>query len=375
MEQQNEARLEQVVRQLRGLYESLGYTRFPMRRFEEYALYLENKSFLKSESVLTFTNPDGKLMALKPDVTLSIVKHARQERSGVEKVYYNESVYRLAPTAREFVEIEQMGVESMGEVDRYAVGEVVRLAIESLLAVSADYVLDVSHMGFAAGLMEAAALSDEQKDCFFELIRQKNAHELRRAVTREQIAPFYAERIEQLAELSGSFEDTLVRAERIAVSNEMQQALTELRELYQLLDAVGLADHVRLDFSILNDLDYYNGIVFQGYVAGAPRAVLSGGRYDHLMRKFGKAGDGIGFALYLDELTRLLAEHNALDADVLALYSETDDLARVNEAVFSLAKQGVRVIAMKEQPRELRVSKVLRFDGEAFTAMGGEAEC
>ena len=375
MERQNEARLEQVVRQLRGLYESLGYTRFPMRRFEEYALYLENKSFLKSESVLTFTNPDGKLMALKPDVTLSIVKHARTRREGAEKVYYNESVYRLAPTAREFVEIEQMGVEYMGEVGRYAVGEVVRMAIESLRAVSDDYVLDVSHMGFAGGLMEAAELRPEQKARLFALIRQKNAHELKRAVEEEGVAPFYAERIEQLAELCGGFESTLERAARIAVSNEMQQALTELRELYGTLAAVGLADRVRLDFSILNDLDYYNGIVFQGYVRGVPRAVLAGGRYDNLMRKFGKAGDGIGFALYLDELARLLADHRALDVDALLLYRETDDLAKVNAAAFGMAKSGLRVLAVTERPAELRFAKEYAFDGEAFAEKGGDAVC
>ena len=86
MEQHTDARREQLMGRLRALYESLGYTRFSMRRFEEYALYLENKSFLKSDSVLTFTNPDGKLMALKPDVTLSIVKHARRDRLGLEKV-------------------------------------------------------------------------------------------------------------------------------------------------------------------------------------------------------------------------------------------------------------------------------------------------
>ena len=101
---------ERMVLGLRELYEGYGYTRFPMRRFEEYSLYLENKSFLTSERVLSFTNANGKLMALKPDVTLSIVKRAHAERSGVEKLYYNESVYRVSPTDREFTEIEQLGV-------------------------------------------------------------------------------------------------------------------------------------------------------------------------------------------------------------------------------------------------------------------------
>ena len=362
MEQQS----GQEVRRLRSLYEAFGYTRFSMRRFEEYALYLENKSFLKSESVLTFTNPDGKLMALKPDVTLSIVKHARSEREGIERVYYNESVYRLAPTAREFVEIEQIGVEVMGALDQYVVSEAVRLAIESLRIIGGEYVLDVSHMGFAGGLMEAAGLTAEQKARLFTIIRRKSAHELAKAIEEEKIASFYADRIAQLAGLSGKFEETLARAEKIAVSNEMEQALEELRELYRTLDAAGLADCVRLDFSILNDLDYYNGIVFQGYVQGVPRAVLSGGRYDNLMRKFGKAGDGIGFALYLDEVARLLAAPRELDADVLALYTAADDVAKVNAAVFALASQGQRVFAACEQPADFRAGRIIRFDGEAF---------
>ena len=145
MEQRSEARREQLMGRLRSLYESLGYSRFSMRRFEEYGLYLENKSFLKSENVLTFTNPDGKLMALKPDVTLSIVKHARNERAGLERVYYQESVYSYSSVNREVTEIEQMGVEAMGDVDGYVVSEVVRLALESLRAIGLPCVLDISH--------------------------------------------------------------------------------------------------------------------------------------------------------------------------------------------------------------------------------------
>ena len=102
---------ERMVLGLRELYEGYGYTRFPMRRVEESSLYLENKSFLTSERVLSFTNANGKLMALKPDVTLSIVKRAHAERSGVEKLYYNESVYRVSPTDHEVTEIEPIGVE------------------------------------------------------------------------------------------------------------------------------------------------------------------------------------------------------------------------------------------------------------------------
>lgn len=352
---------ERVVLALRGLYESYGYTRFPMRRFEEYALYLENKSFLTSESVLSFTNARGQLMALKPDVTLSIVRRAQVGRGQTEKLYYNESVYRLSPTDHEFTEIGQIGVEVLGEIDLYATCEVVRLAIESLRLTGVPYVLDISHMGFAGGLMSDAGLKPEQREQAIRLIRQKNTHELTAMLSAWHIAPFYAERIAKLPALSGGFTQTLAAAADIAVGSEMKQAVCELSHLYAALDALGLSSHMRLDFSILNALDYYNGLVFQGYAEGAPRMVLSGGRYDKLMRKLGKAGDGLGFALYLNELDRVLADPADYDADVLVLYDPQDDAAEVLLKLDELRATGQHVFAATSAPGGFKARRTLRF--------------
>lgn len=360
------SRQERVVLELRSLYESYGYTRFPMRRFEEYALYLENKSFLTSESVLSFTNANGKLMALKPDVTLSIVKQARADGGQVEKLYYNESVYRVSPTDHEFTEIGQLGVELLGEIDPYATCEVLLLAIESLRLLNVPYVLDVSHMGFAGGLLADAGLSPEQREQAIRLIRHKNAHELRAMLLQWQTAPFYAERIARLPALSGGFTETLKAAADIAVGTEMKQAVGELSSLYAALVALNLSERVRLDFSILNDLDYYNGLVFQGYAEGAPRMVLGGGRYDRLMRKFGKAGGGLGFALYLDELHRVLARPADYDEDILALYTPTDDPAQVLAALNALRRDGARVLAATAAPTGLRARRTVRFQNGSF---------
>lgn len=358
-----ESKRNQLLTRLRDLYESLGYARFSMRRFEEYGLYLENKSFLKSENVLTFTNPDGKLMALKPDVTLSIVKHARIERTGIERVYYQESVYSFSPVNREATEIEQMGVEAMGEADGYVVGEVVRLAVESLKLIGLPYVLDVSHMGFTSALLQEAGLSPEQQAQTLTLIRRKSAHELEAYMSAQKIAPDAAGRIVQTTKLAGPFSEIYPAAKSLSAGAQAAAALDELKTLYDTLEAADAADAIQLDLSMLNELDYYNGIVFQGYVQGAPRAVLSGGRYDLLMRRFGKNADGIGFALYLDELNRILSDRRALDADVLVLYRDGDDLALLHRAVFDLAAQNLRVIVLKgERPEDLKVGSTLRFE-------------
>jgi len=86
---------EKAVAALRALYRRCGYRHYKMSKFEEYDLYSRNKEFLISDNVITFTDTNGKLMALKPDVTLSIIKNG-QDSDGIQKVYYDEHVYRVA---------------------------------------------------------------------------------------------------------------------------------------------------------------------------------------------------------------------------------------------------------------------------------------
>ena len=105
---------ERVSFSLRALFEQYGYRKFKMSKFEEYDFYAENRSFLHSEAILTFTGLDGKLLALKPDVTLSIVKNTKGSRDTAERVYYNENVYRARKGAGEYKEIMQVGLEYIG---------------------------------------------------------------------------------------------------------------------------------------------------------------------------------------------------------------------------------------------------------------------
>ncbi|MBE5800823.1 MAG: hypothetical protein E7319_00860 [Clostridiales bacterium] len=357
---------ERLVLLLRELYQGHGCVRFPMRRFEEYALYLENKSFLTSEQVLSFTDGNGKLMALKPDVTLSIVKHARRGRECVEKLYYHESVYRASPTDHEFKEIEQIGVEYLGNIDRCATGEVMWLALESLRMIGREYVMDISHMGLTAGLMNDCGLDGEAREEAFRLIRQKNVHELRAMLTAKGLGTDTVERFAALLTISGTVEEMLEKAAQLTLGEASRKAVEELSQLYSDLRALGMESHVRLDFSIANDLDYYNGLVFRGYVEGAPRAVLSGGRYDHLMAKMGKDADGFGFALYLDELNSLATLPSRDEVDVLAQYAPEDDAAKVLTAVKRMRELGLRVLATCGEAPQVYAYRHCRFDGERF---------
>lgn len=295
---------ERVSLQLRMLYEQAGFSRYHMGRFEEYGLYQENRRFLASDQVITFTDLDGRLLALKPDVTLSIAKNAPVEQDGCGRFYYVENVYRPSQESHTFQEISQMGLECIGAVDGTVTAQAVSLAIRSLALTGRDFVLELSHMGFAAGLFDAVGAPENIRPQLLSCVRDKNLHELQKAARAAGLSRQGTDALRRLSALAGNWEDVLEAAEPLALNAPMGTALAELRDLCETLAAQGEAENLRLDLSLVNDMEYYNGLVLQGYLEGLPRAVLKGGRYDPLAAQFRPGGRAVGFALYLNELDR-----------------------------------------------------------------------
>lgn len=294
---------EQLSLRLRLLYEEAGFRQYRMGRFEEYGLYQQNRRFLASDQVITFTDLDGRLLALKPDVTLSIAKNAQFEEGGCGQFYYSENVYRPSQESHTFQEISQMGLECIGAVDDGITAQAVLLAGKSLALTGRDFVLEASHMGFVAGLLDAVGAPEAARPRLLSCIRDRNLHELRSAAEEAGLSRQGTDALCRLDALAGDWEAVLAQAEPIALNAGMGAALAELRTLCAALAAQGQT--LRLDLSLVNDMEYYNGLVLQGYVAGLPRAVLQGGRYDPLAEQFRPGAKAIGFALYLDELDRL----------------------------------------------------------------------
>lgn len=290
---------------LRALYEAAGCRKYHMGRFEEYGLYQENRSFLSSEQVITFTDLDGRLLALKPDVTLSIAKTAQPAPGETLRYYYHENVYRPSAESHTFKEISQMGLEMLGAVGEAQVQQAVCLAARSLDALGAEWVLEVSHMGYLFGLFDALGVPDAARAKLLEKLREKNAHELRAAAGAAGLADAAADILCSVLSLCGSYADTLAKAAALCRNDAMRAAVAELEALAVPLEKAGGV--IRLDMTLAGEMEYYNGLVFQGYLKTLPRPLLKGGRYDLLMQKFTPGAGAIGFAVYLDELDRLSA--------------------------------------------------------------------
>ena len=337
---------EKVIMALRSLYTSYGYRPYKMSRFEEYDLFAGNKDFLVSGNVITFTDTDGKLMALKPDVTLSIVRSVRDVRNSVSRICYDENVYRVSDRSGTFREIMQAGLECIGDVGLLELAEVAVLAQKSLRTISDKSVLTISHMGIIEAFLQGISSSEVAEEAISAL-SSRNAQAI---LSLQQKAPDSSDSLKSLARLCSmtlSNDEVLAELETMGADSA---SLKELNTVVSILDP----NYTRIDFTAVGGMKYYNGMVFRGYVEGVPVAVLSGGQYDRLLQRMGRRSRAVGFAVYLDSLERLLEDRREYDVDVVLLYDSSADIAQVLKRARALREGGMSVMVLREVPEGLR---------------------
>ncbi len=350
---------EKALMNLRSLYRAYGYTQYKMSKFEEYDLYVRNKNFLKSDQIITFNDLNGKLMALRPDVTLSIVKNTKDSGDKLCKYYYNENVYRLSNTSREFKERMQAGLECQGNIDIYSMAEVILLAEKSLESIGERYVLDISHMGFLSAFLDELGVKEDQTLSILGCISEKNVPEIEKLCRQYKLEGGACQKLKKLTSLYGAFDEAIGVLKQISTGSRTDQAVRELEQVYHTVKSLGGGSHIHLDFSIVNDMNYYTGLIFQGFIDGVPAGILSGGRYDNLMARFGRESGAIGFAVYLDLLERYEEEDRLYDVDVLLLYDEKTDAQTLAEAMKTLTAKYETVRAQQNGPDGVKYRRLV----------------
>ena len=349
---------ERAIFALRALYRQYGYMSFKMSKFEEYDLYVQNKDFLVSDRVIAFNDTDGRFLALKPDVTLSIIKNTVDEAGCVQKVCYNENVYRVSGSTHQFKEIMQTGLECIGEVDLCNLAEVLYLAGKSLATISDEFTLNISSMGIITAVLNGVCKDELFKKELIKLIAEKNSHEALSLCKKYSLSEQDSQRIVFLTKLYGGTE-ILPKIKELCQGEDALCAYSRLLELCSILGETEIADKIKIDFSVVNDMNYYNGIVFKGFINGVPEDILSGGEYDTLMRRMGRTSKAIGFALYLDLLESLDKTKSEYDVDVLLVYNAQSSLKEVMAKKTELIAQGKSVSAQMSIPKKLRYKEIV----------------
>ena len=250
----------------------------------------------------------------------------------------------------------QTGLECIGDVDMYNLCEVISLAARSLDAIHPANVLELSHMGVVSALVSALDLDSDVEKAVVRCIGEKNADGIRALCPGKDVSG-----VLQLVAAHGAPERVISALAPHCRQGLAKAALDELRAVTDNLSELG-HDAIQVDFSSVNDMNYYNGIVFMGYIEGIPSGVLSGGQYDKLMQRMGRRARAVGFAIYMDQLERLDNEKDPYDVDTLLIYPENADVTALARAIRGIADTGLSVTAQRAIPAKLKYRQLVRFE-------------
>lgn len=309
-----EARLRRRIEDLAmSVFESWSYEEVITPSVDYYDLFEQGMGPAEAQRGFRFTDSDGRLLALRPDVTSSVARVAATllaDRARPLRFCYAAPVFRQQPqsNAEWRRENTQLGCELIGAEGKQADLEVLRLAAEILtrLNLQSSYCITINHVEFFNGLAAELTLDTPAREQFRRLIDTREAAELERFLKADGRA------FSELTQLPGK--GRVIQAARRLVANERSvAALDSLEELWTEIESLGLQDSFEIDLGDVSSLDYYTGLSLKIFVHGAGLSIGRGGRYDGLTGNFGRAEPAIGFVLNLDALTEVVGRRTAND--------------------------------------------------------------
>lgn len=328
--------LRRVQSELTGLYRRRGYTEIMTPEVEYYDVFQLGGCAIPQESMLKLVDRSGKLLVLRPEGTTPIARVAATKLKDTilpRRFYYSEKVYHSSAENRdERGEIDQCGVELIGAAGMKADLEVIAAAVDSLRVCGLErFHIELGHAGIFAAFAEGLQLEPDELEQVRTLIEGKQYAAISDVLGKCAGEPG-VRAMQRLAYLFGGAE---VLDEAEALLGKHSATIDYLRELYKMLVKAGYGDYIRFDLGMVHRLNFYTGVIFRGYVEGAGEAVLSGGRYDHLVAAFGRPALATGFTVNLNAVCDCLPPVELPEVDTVIHYSP-ELLSKALELVDSL---------------------------------------
>jgi ATP phosphoribosyltransferase regulatory subunit len=309
-----EARLRRTIEDTAmAVFAKWSYEEVITPSVDYYDLFEQGMGQAEAQRGFRFTDSDGRLLALRPDVTSSVARMAAtllSERPRPLRFCYAAPVFRQQPQSHAEWRREntQLGCELIGVGGHAADLEVLRLATEILARLDLDYCVTINNVEIFNGVAASLELGAPEREELRRLIDSRESAEIRRFLQHH--ANDEGRAFVQPTQLTGK--QDVLRAARAVITNPRSvEALDSLEELWTAIESLGLADRFEIDLSDVSSLDYYTGLSLKVFVHGAGTSVGRGGRYDGLTGNFGRAEPAVGFVLNLDALTEVLARRSA----------------------------------------------------------------
>ncbi len=309
---------------------SCGFGRVETPLFEYYKLFSGGISPVDDESIVKTIDRNGRVVVLRPDMTIPTARVASTNLKGQRKplkLFYAGSVYRADKknrgAGREFC---QVGAEIYGCSSKWLDIETLTMAKESFrVAGIADYKIDIGHVGIIKGIFEEMSLTEEKKSQIISLISEKNLVELENEVSALSLDSGSKEIICRLPCLFGKPEDVFKGMDEITVNKTVKESVEYLLQIYGKCKDLGLGSNIIIDAGMTGNMKYYTGLIFKAYARGAGDVVISGGRYDGLLKEMGSDAAASGFAIYIDNMLEAVTEkfEEQKGSKVLVIFSES----------------------------------------------------
>lgn len=330
-----------VIESLKRRFSTYGYEEISTSTFEHYNLYVNMNGTVNHQEMIKTIDNTGQVLVLRPDITIPLTqKIANNYQTLTEdlRYFYVLDVFRQSVDSKDFLESTQAGVEYFGNPSPEADAEIIALAIHILKDFQIEnFKIELGHAGFFKQLVSQLALQDDDLNELKEYIEAKNVPELEQFIQRVNVNSNVGEIITSLPFLYGNPSDVLQRAKSLPLDDKMIQTLKNFEEIYEILVSYGVENDVVVDLSLINHMDYYSDLIFQGFVEKVGKPILMGGRYDTLANQFDASIPAIGFAYDIDLLLagiekEYLPKRRLLD--VIVLYEKAVERKSIELATF-----------------------------------------
>jgi len=301
-----------IINVLRKLYIGSGFLEVISPTLEFYDVFQGDNLSIEQEKMYKLFDNTGKILVLRPDMTMPIARIvATKLKDSLYplRICYSGNIFRKNENWEGKVsETTQSGIEVIGSESPKVDAEVIITAIQALLAIGVKkFELEIGQAEFFKGLIEDIDLDEEEMENLRMLVENKNFGALREFIEEKEavLGNKNLEALKKLPELFGGIE-ILDDARLLTKNKKAQGAIDTIENIYKRIECVGLGDYISIDLGMVQHIDYYTGITFRGYSSKVGTTIISGGRYDNLISKFGTAMPAVGFAINVDNILSVL---------------------------------------------------------------------
>lgn len=321
---------------IEGVLDKWGYKEVVTPTIEFYNTFNSEFQSLKDEELFKFFDNKGRILVLRPDMTIPIARVVGTKFKDANpplRFRYTANVFRVNESlGGKKNEYTDCGVELIGLSDEESDLEILVTALDSLKVLkNNNFKFEIGNINFFNAAISELDLDKEEINKLAELIDKKNLKSLENYLNELNLSEDYKEFFNKLPWLFGG-EDVLIEGKKYAFNDELKNIIEYLEKLSSSLKKLGYEDMLTFDLGMVPGLNYYTGIIFRGYVEGVGVTVLSGGRYDNLISKFGRDIPAVGFSIKIDALLDVIEEESKKEKKYVIYYGNSYSLEAIKKA-------------------------------------------